>query len=45
MPEVPEDQKTTMTPTLDQYSRDLTQLAAEGKLDPVVGQRKRDHIA
>ena len=25
------------TPTLDQYSRDLTALAREGKLDPVVG--------
>jgi ATP-dependent Clp protease ATP-binding subunit ClpC len=25
------------TPTLDQYSRDLTQLAKEGKLDPVIG--------
>ena len=25
------------TPTLDQYSRDLTELAREGKLDPVVG--------
>lgn len=25
------------TPTLDQYSRDLTRAAAEGKLDPVVG--------
>lgn len=25
------------TPTLDQYSRDLTKLAKEGKLDPVVG--------
>ena len=25
------------TPTLDQYSRDFTNLAAEGKLDPVVG--------
>ena len=25
------------TPTLDQYSRDLTAMAAEGKLDPVVG--------
>ncbi len=34
------NQKTTMTPTLDQYSRDLTQLAAEGKLDPVVGREK-----
>lgn len=25
------------TPVLDQYSRDLTRLAAEGKLDPVIG--------
>lgn len=25
------------TPTVDQYSRDLTKLAKEGKLDPVVG--------
>ena len=25
------------TPALDQYSRDLTELAREGKLDPVVG--------
>lgn len=25
------------TPTLDQYSRDLTALAREGKLDPVIG--------
>ena len=25
------------TPTLDQYSRDLTQMAREGSLDPVVG--------
>lgn len=25
------------TPTLEEYSRDLTQLAREGKLDPVVG--------
>lgn len=25
------------TPILDQYSRDLTQLAQEGKLDPVIG--------
>lgn len=27
----------TSTPTLDQYSRDLTAFAREGKLDPVVG--------
>ena len=25
------------TPTLDEYSRDLTQMASEGKLDPVIG--------
>ena len=34
------NKKMTSTPTLDQYSRDLTQLAAEGKLDPVVGRDK-----
>ena len=28
------------TPMLDQYSRDLTMLAAKGKLDPVVGREK-----
>ena len=28
------------TPTLDQYSRDLTKLAEEGKLDPVIGREK-----
>ncbi|MFA9465511.1 MAG: ATP-dependent Clp protease ATP-binding subunit [Velocimicrobium sp.] len=27
----------SQTPTLDQYSRDLTQLAREGRLDPVIG--------
>lgn len=32
--------KAAATPTLDQYSRDLTELAAEGKLDPVVGREK-----
>ena len=25
------------TPTLDSYSRDLTELALKGKLDPVIG--------
>ncbi len=29
--------KQSNTPTLDSFSRDLTQLAAEGKLDPVIG--------
>lgn len=28
------------TPTLDEYSRDLTQLAREGKLDPVIGREQ-----
>ncbi len=28
------------TPTLDQYSRDLTELAREGRLDPVVGREE-----
>ena len=28
------------TQTLDQYSRDLTQLAKEGKLDPVIGREE-----
>jgi len=27
------------TPTLDQYSRDLTEMAASGQLDPVVGRK------
>ncbi|MDE7325370.1 MAG: ATP-dependent Clp protease ATP-binding subunit [Lachnospiraceae bacterium] len=31
------------TPTLNQYSRDLTQLAREGRLDPVIG--REDEIA
>ena len=29
--------KQSRTPVLDQYSRDLTEMAAEGRLDPVVG--------
>ena len=33
-------QKGSATPTLDQYSRDLTVMAAEGRLDPVVGRDK-----
>ncbi len=28
------------TPTLDEYSRDLTELARQGKLDPVIGREK-----
>ena len=33
-------QKGSVTPTLDQYSRDLTVMASEGRLDPVVGRDK-----
>jgi len=29
--------KTTQTPTLNQFGRDLTELAIEGKIDPVIG--------
>ncbi len=32
--------KTSATPTLDQYSRDLTEYAREGKLDPVIGREQ-----
>ncbi len=30
----------SQTPTLNQYSRDLTQLAREGRLDPVIGREE-----
>jgi len=33
-------QRGKATPTLNQFGRDLTQLAREGKLDPVVGREK-----
>ncbi len=33
-------EKGAKTPALDQYGRDLTQLAREGKLDPVIGREK-----
>ncbi|OUN01685.1 MAG: ATP-dependent Clp protease ATP-binding subunit ClpC [Firmicutes bacterium ZCTH02-B6] len=32
--------RTRKTPTLDQFGRDLTDLAREGKLDPVIGREK-----
>ncbi|MDK2836388.1 MAG: ATP-dependent Clp protease ATP-binding subunit ClpC [Thermosediminibacterales bacterium] len=32
--------KSTKTPNLDQFGRDLTELAREGKLDPVIGRKK-----
>ena len=34
------NRKKSVTATLDQYSRDLTKLAAEGKLDPVIGREE-----
>jgi ATP-dependent Clp protease ATP-binding subunit ClpC len=36
-PEPKEKTKKSISPTLDQFSRDLTQLARDGKLDPVIG--------
>ncbi|MBR3811421.1 MAG: ATP-dependent Clp protease ATP-binding subunit [Agathobacter sp.] len=33
-------QNGSATPTLDQYSRDLTEMAAEGLLDPVIGRKQ-----
>ncbi len=35
-----EKEKRTRTPVLDQYSRDLTKQAAEGKLDPIIGREE-----
>ena len=32
--------KKSDTPTLDNYGRDITQLAAEGRLDPIIGREK-----
>lgn len=37
MGSAPQFRKRTNTPALDAFSRDLTQLAIEGKLDPVIG--------
>ena len=34
------ENKNSTTPTLNQYSRDLTAMAADGRLDPVVGREK-----
>jgi ATP-dependent Clp protease ATP-binding subunit ClpC len=31
------DSNSSLTPTLDKFSRDLTKLAREGKIDPVIG--------
>ena len=34
------NEESTLTPTLDQYSRDLTAMARAGRLDPVIGREK-----
>lgn len=34
------NEEATLTPTLDQYSRDLTAMARAGRLDPVIGREK-----
>jgi len=36
----PAGKKKTDTPVLDQYGRDLTYMASEGKLDPVIGREQ-----
>jgi ATP-dependent Clp protease ATP-binding subunit ClpC len=37
---VPKGEKKSKTPALDHFCRDLTQLAAEGQLDPTIGRGK-----
>ena len=39
-PPVPKGEKKSKTPALDHFCRDLTQLAAEGQLDPTIGRAK-----
>src|SRR5258705_7209513 len=36
----PKSEKKSKTPALDHFCRDLTQLAAEGALDPTIGRQK-----
>src|SRR2546429_6374340 len=36
----PRPKKRSQTPVLDEFARDLTQLAREGKLDPVIGREQ-----
>ncbi|MBD3226041.1 MAG: AAA domain-containing protein [Caldithrix sp.] len=40
MPEPKQAPKKTKTPALDHFGRDLTQMASEGKLDPIIGRVK-----
>src|SRR5881296_472715 len=39
-PASPKTEKKSKTPALDHFCRDLTQLAAEGQLDPTIGRQK-----
>ncbi|MFJ5995101.1 ATP-dependent Clp protease ATP-binding subunit [Streptomyces sp. NPDC092370] len=41
-PEVPQSERPrpTNTPTLDKYGRDLTELARQGRIDPVIGREQ-----
>jgi ATP-dependent Clp protease ATP-binding subunit ClpC len=39
-PSAPKGEKKSKTPALDHFCRDLTQLAAEGQLDPTIGRGK-----
>src|SRR3954466_9116279 len=39
-PSTPKGEKKSKTPALDHFCRDLTQLAAEGQLDPTIGRAK-----
>ncbi|HEY5441891.1 MAG TPA: ATP-dependent Clp protease ATP-binding subunit [Gemmatimonadaceae bacterium] len=39
-PPAPKGEKKSKTPALDHFCRDLTQLAAEGQLDPTIGRAK-----
>ncbi len=39
-PSSPKSEKKSKTPALDHFCRDLTQLAAEGALDPTIGRQK-----
>ncbi len=36
----PKNKQNTQTPTLEQYGRDLTLIAKDGKIDPVIGRQK-----
>jgi len=39
-PQVPRAHKKSKTPAIDHFCRDITKLAKEGKLDPVIGREK-----